>query len=303
MRPYKFLGRKAACALLLCCVTQLKLSSAAIWLLGLDLMPAPCGWRSLLSWRSLLLLPPCPQALPCLSESELPPAVGLVLKLASESGAAQGLAVRVVRQRIRAAAGTASAGTLDAVRLAVLQHRGVARAMLADIEADAREALALAAPSGAAAPGELVSTDTAEHAAAAASAPSGRQGRQEGGRRRRSSSTGSTGAEAAVLPPLPQQQAGPSIMPEASYGPPPPAPPRLQLQLCDMEVLLDLLSLPDLQRDAVRTAELCCAAGTLHEEDVAALVERRRVQQLAAAAPAHAAFAPLEVGRARIPHV
>lgn len=41
------------------------------------------------------------QALPCLSETELPPAVGLVLKLASESPEWRAKAVKVVRARVR----------------------------------------------------------------------------------------------------------------------------------------------------------------------------------------------------------
>ena len=133
------------------------------------------------------------QALPMLSEAELPPAVGLVLKLASESplarapavstGPAQHSAVpelvleamllcklcrlrlrgvvqpavmrprmllrvqvRCVRTRVRCAAPGAAGGTLDAMRLAVLQHRDVASAVLADIDSDARAAKPLSAP-------------------------------------------------------------------------------------------------------------------------------------------------------------
>ncbi len=86
------------------------------------------------------------QALPMLSEAELPPAVGLVLKLASESPLARAPAVRCVRGRVRSAAPGAAGGTLDAMRLAVLQHRDVAFAVLADIDADAKGAKPAAAP-------------------------------------------------------------------------------------------------------------------------------------------------------------
>lgn len=81
-----------------------------------------------------------------LSEAELPPAVGLVLKLASESPLARAPAVRCVRGRVRSAAPGAAGGTLDAMRLAVLQHRDVASAVLADIDADAKGAKPAAAP-------------------------------------------------------------------------------------------------------------------------------------------------------------
>lgn len=80
----------------------------------------------------------CLQALPMLSEAELPPAVGLVLKLASESPTARVPAVQCVRARVRSATPGVAGGTLDAMRLAVLQHREVAAAVLADIDADAR---------------------------------------------------------------------------------------------------------------------------------------------------------------------
>lgn len=72
-----------------------------------------------------------------LSEAELPPAVGLVLKLASESPEARGPAVRCVRARVRSAVPSATGGTLDAMRLAAMQHREVAAAVLADIDSDA----------------------------------------------------------------------------------------------------------------------------------------------------------------------
>lgn len=78
------------------------------------------------------------QALPMLSEAELPPAVGLVLKLASESPTARAPAVHCVRARVRSAAPGVAGGTLDAMRLAVLQHKEVASALLADIDAEAR---------------------------------------------------------------------------------------------------------------------------------------------------------------------
>ena len=73
-----------------------------------------------------------------LSEAELPPAVGLVLKLASESPAMRAPAVACVRARVRSAAPGVAGGTLDAMRLAVLQHQEVAAALLANIDADAR---------------------------------------------------------------------------------------------------------------------------------------------------------------------
>jgi len=79
------------------------------------------------------------QALPELSESELPPAVGLVLRLASESASARGPAAQAVRRRLRAArGGLGGGGTLDALRLAARQSDAVASALLADIDADCR---------------------------------------------------------------------------------------------------------------------------------------------------------------------
>ena len=78
------------------------------------------------------------QALPELSESELPPAVGLVLRLASESASARGPAAQAVRRRLRAARGGLGGGTLDALRLAARQSDAVASALLADIDADCR---------------------------------------------------------------------------------------------------------------------------------------------------------------------
>lgn len=47
---------------------------------------------------------------------------------------------------MRCAAPGAAGGTLDAMRLAVLQHRDVASAVLADIDSDARAAKPLSAP-------------------------------------------------------------------------------------------------------------------------------------------------------------
>ena len=78
------------------------------------------------------------QALPELSESELPPAVGLVLKLASESASARGPAAQAVRRRLCAARGGLGGGTLEALRLAARQSDAVASALLADIDADCR---------------------------------------------------------------------------------------------------------------------------------------------------------------------
>ena len=79
------------------------------------------------------------QALPALSDTELPPAVGLVLKLASESPASRAAAVHTVRRRMKAQAGV-SGGTLDAVRFAVTRHADIATTVLADIDADCRSA-------------------------------------------------------------------------------------------------------------------------------------------------------------------
>ena len=79
------------------------------------------------------------QALPALSDSELAPAVGLILKLASESQGSRGQAVHVVRQKARSCP-EVGGGSLDAIRLAVTQHEDIASAMLADIDADCRQA-------------------------------------------------------------------------------------------------------------------------------------------------------------------
>jgi hypothetical protein len=78
------------------------------------------------------------QALPELSESELPPAVGLVLKLASETASARGPAAQAVRRRLCAARGGLGGGTLEALRLAARQSDAVASALLADIDGDCR---------------------------------------------------------------------------------------------------------------------------------------------------------------------
>lgn len=51
-----------------------------------------------------------------------------------------------MRSRVRSAAPGAAGGTLDAMRLAVLQHRDVALAVLADIDADARGAKPATSP-------------------------------------------------------------------------------------------------------------------------------------------------------------
>lgn len=86
----------------------------------------------------VLHLWPGMQALPSLSEGELAPAVGLVLKLASESAPARGPAAAAVRRRLRASPGGASAATLEALHLAVRQSDAVALALLADIDAECR---------------------------------------------------------------------------------------------------------------------------------------------------------------------
>jgi hypothetical protein len=78
-------------------------------------------------------------AMPSLSEMELPPAVGLVLKLAAESGCHCTATVKMVRQRVAVSGRTVSTGTMDALRVAVQQHGSVAAAMLEDIEEDVRE--------------------------------------------------------------------------------------------------------------------------------------------------------------------
>lgn len=96
-------------------------------------------------WKHLLLCvqqrPPnfLLQALSSLPETELPPAVGLALKLASETESSRPAAIHAVRTRIRAQRDTAN-GTLDAVRLAMSQHSEVAAAMLADIDSECRTA-------------------------------------------------------------------------------------------------------------------------------------------------------------------
>jgi hypothetical protein len=77
------------------------------------------------------------QSIASLSDSELAPAVGLVLKLASESTFSRTAAVHSVRQRVNSRPEVAG-GTLDAIRLAVTQHSEVAIAMLADIDSDLR---------------------------------------------------------------------------------------------------------------------------------------------------------------------
>lgn len=51
-----------------------------------------------------------------------------------------------MRSRVRSAAPGAAGGTLDAMRLAVLQHRDVASAVLVDIDSDARGAKPASAP-------------------------------------------------------------------------------------------------------------------------------------------------------------
>lgn len=87
------------------------------------------------------------EALPYLSDTELPPAVGLVLKLSSSSSSCRAAAVKAVRQRVRQApAGEGvSQGTVDALRLAVMQHHAVASAMLHEMDAECRSAKSPAA--------------------------------------------------------------------------------------------------------------------------------------------------------------
>lgn len=85
------------------------------------------------------------QALPSLSDLELPPAVGLILKLSSESEGFREAVVHAVRSRVREHRASTTSGTLDAVRLAVNQHPGIAAAMLADIDAECRSSKAAAA--------------------------------------------------------------------------------------------------------------------------------------------------------------
>lgn len=77
-------------------------------------------------------------ALPLLSEAELPPAVGLVLKLGSQLAAHRVTAVKMVRERVALSGALVSTSTMDALRLAVQQHKHIAAAMLADIEEEVK---------------------------------------------------------------------------------------------------------------------------------------------------------------------
>ncbi|KAK9829646.1 hypothetical protein WJX72_007078 [[Myrmecia] bisecta] len=165
------------------------------------------------------------ESLPALSESELPPAVGLVLKLASDSPKVRSEAVGAVRQRVRSAhAETVTPGTLDALRLAVTQYKEVAQAMLADIDASCK-ALAKA--------GRPVST-----------------------------------------------QDGDSLEAPAA------------LHVADLEVLMDLLAQPSLRRDTERVFEQGVVLGLVSESEVAAVLERRRMQHLVASSMPPPRFSP-----------
>lgn len=74
------------------------------------------------------------EALPLLSASELPPAVGLILKLASTSVATCTSAIMAVRKTMHeTAAGVQQDGAIDALRLSVMQHTSVAMGVLAAI--------------------------------------------------------------------------------------------------------------------------------------------------------------------------
>ena len=65
--------------------------------------------------------------------------MGLILKLASESQTSRSQAIQTVRRKVRQGP-EVSSGTLDAIRLAVIQHEDIASAMLADIDSDCRQA-------------------------------------------------------------------------------------------------------------------------------------------------------------------
>lgn len=82
------------------------------------------------------------QALPGLSHRELPPAIGLVLKLAATDDATCRTALAAVRLRVNAldAASSSAAGAIDALRLSVVQHPVVARAALATFKEECRAA-------------------------------------------------------------------------------------------------------------------------------------------------------------------
>jgi hypothetical protein len=113
-------------------------------------LPAPRRSERAPPHRSVSVLPRSSllQALPSLSEAELPPAVGLVLKLASGSKAVRSAAVAAVRERVRGGGDGGAGpppGALDALRLALVQHSEVAATILEAIAAECRAARAAAA--------------------------------------------------------------------------------------------------------------------------------------------------------------
>ena len=79
------------------------------------------------------------QALPSLSSSELPPAIGLILKLASGNEASCKSAVAAVRDRVKGSGDDAPpTGAIDALRLAVVQHPIVANTILEAIQEECK---------------------------------------------------------------------------------------------------------------------------------------------------------------------
>lgn len=79
----------------------------------------------------------CLQMLPSMPHTELPPAVGLTLRLASNAPPeAQLQAVQAVRASLRALPPSALPSASEALRLAVSQYEAVAQATLEAITAD-----------------------------------------------------------------------------------------------------------------------------------------------------------------------
>jgi hypothetical protein len=194
------------------------------------------------------------EALPNLSASELPPAVGLVLKLASEDVEACKEAVAAVRQRVSevdhtassascaqtddhaSAAGDvheaivaqrASSGAVAALRLAAVQHSAVANAILDDLLQQAGP-MPLKPPMNAEA-----TSDGAENG--------------DGN----STSEGDGASEDAPSMTQPLLQA-------------------------DIHVILDCLTLPTLREKAANTLSACAGAGRLDEAVIVACLEARK---------------------------
>lgn len=80
------------------------------------------------------------QVLPNLPDSELPPAVSLILRLAWDNTASRPLAIKAVRSRLNRTIAGAPPSGLEALRFAATQHRQLASVILADIESDCRRA-------------------------------------------------------------------------------------------------------------------------------------------------------------------